>query len=77
VNPRIIKTRNGAVTFKSYGVWDLGEPDAPFSELAVVVSGTGRFTGATGSISFWGNPASPTTFAGRIQGRICLATDDE
>jgi hypothetical protein len=62
--------RGGTLTAHVVGVFDTRQ--VVFTELNVITGGTGRFTGATGTLNVFGHGTSPTTFAGTISGRICL-----
>jgi hypothetical protein len=61
--------RGGTLTARAVGVLDSATFE--FTELNVITGGSGRLTGATGTLYVNGRATSPTTFAGRITGTIC------
>jgi hypothetical protein len=71
---RIAPHRGGTLTLHVVGVAIQGAADLErFSEINTITGGTGRFEGATGTLNFAGQATSPTTFAGVLNGEICLA----
>lgn len=62
--------RGGTLTAHVVGVFDTVA--GSFAEVNVITDGTGRFSGATGTLNVAGRATGPTTFAGEIAGQICL-----
>ena len=67
-----ITTRRGTLTTQDLGVVDYAE--GVFSEFDIVTGGTGIFEGATGTLFIFGS-ATPESFMGKIEGKICLADE--
>jgi hypothetical protein len=62
--------RGGTLTAHVVGVFDTAA--GSFAELNVITAGTGRFSGATGTLHVAGRGIGPTTFGGEITGVMCL-----
>jgi hypothetical protein len=62
--------RGGTLTAHVVGVLDT--TTFVFTEINVITGGTGRFAGAAGTLYVNGAATSATSFAGGIQGRICV-----
>lgn len=69
---RTITTHQGVLTLRFTGVFDTARGE--FSELERVQDGTGKFSGATGTLFVFGtSSADGTSFQAQIQGEICTA----
>lgn len=68
---RIITTSQGTLTLRTVGVQDTarGAPFGEVAELNRVVSGTGQFAGASGTLWLIVNPADDTPVT--VTGQIC------
>jgi hypothetical protein len=70
VGDRLIETKHGDLTLRFTGVFDTLRGE--FSELARVVSGTGKFEDATGTYYLTGRSnAAGNEFVGDITRTIC------
>ena len=67
-----ITTRHGTLITEDLGVVNYLE--GVFSEFDIVTGGTGIFNGATGTLFIFGS-ATPESFKGKIEGKICLAAE--
>jgi hypothetical protein len=71
--------RGGSLSAEGYGVFETASgfitgdfTDSLFSEVNFITGGTGRFTGATGTLYQFGWATGPASFAGEIHGTVCL-----
>ena len=70
-----LTTAQGTLTLQDSGVLSFG--GGQFSEYANVISGTGAFAGATGTLFMGGfMPADRSGFDGSMQGQICNVAYD-
>jgi len=70
-----ISTDQGTLTVDVLGVGaGTGGPDggAPFAEIQNVISGTGRFAGATGRLFMTGDIGAAGVVEGKVIGEVCL-----
>jgi hypothetical protein len=70
----VITTRRGVVTVQDSGFFN--EVTGQYLELQKVVSGTRKFSRATGALTSQGT-GSATGFSGTLTGTVCLGDDED
>ena len=75
IGDRLIQTKQGDLVLRFMGAFDSARGE--FSELSRVVSGTGKFAGATGTLYLTGySQSNNTEFFGDATGVICHAPNN-